>query len=110
MLLRASRSAGHLTKEALIGTGLRALTRFTGGVGRGLIKSPAASRGISGKLGRGVGGFARRNWKLLAGAGFVGATAAPAIAQGYQQARVGLDPGYIQAQQQGYAPAMRARF
>lgn len=110
MLLRASRSAEHLTKEALVGMGLRALTRFTGGVGRGLINSPAASRGISGKVGRGVGGFARRNWKTLAGAGFVGATAGPAVYQGLQKARVGLDPRYIQAQQRGYAPQMRASF
>ncbi len=110
MLLRASRSAEHLTKEAIIGMGLRAAGRFAAGIGRGLTKSPVKSVGFSGKLGRGIGGTARRHWKPLAGAGLVGVMAGPTIARNFRQGQVGVNPGYIQAQQRGYAPAMRARF
>jgi len=108
MLLRASRSAGYLTKEAIIGMGLRAAGRFTAGVGRGLLNTATKSTGVSGKLGRGVGGLARRNWKVLGGGAMVGMGAAPSISQGLQKARVGMNPSFIQAQQRGYAPQLRA--
>jgi hypothetical protein len=104
MLLRASRSAESLTKEALLGS----LGRFAAGVGRGLVKSPVKSVGLAGKMGRGMGGFGRKHWKGLAGTALVGAVAAPAVAQSVRKARVGLSPQYIQAQKYGVVPRMRA--
>lgn len=86
MLLRSSRSAERLTKEA-------------GLIGRALI---GAGKGIGKKL------FSKKGLTLAGGAGMVGMTAAPMIQQGVQKSRVGLTPQYIQAQKYGLVPRMRA--
>lgn len=81
MLLRSSRAARHLTKEALVG-------RLAVGAGKGLL------------------GSAGKHWKGLAGAGLVGITAGPQIAQGLSNAKTGLQPGYLQAANAGMVPSV----
>lgn len=78
MLLRSSRAATALTKEA----------------------------SIAGRVGKGVLGHFKKRWKGYLGTGLVGAAAAPAIAQGVQKGRLGTHPQYIQAQQMGMAPRL----
>jgi len=77
MLLRSSRVAYHLTKEALVGT-----------------------------LAKGVVRKAGQHWKGLAGASLVGVTAGPQIAQGLSNAKTGLQPGYLQAANAGMVPSV----
>ena len=84
MLLRASRSAESLTKEALLGR-------------------------LAGSALRGAGRFAKKHWKGLLGTAVVGTAAAPMIAQGVQKSRVGMSTPYIQAQKYGLAPQMKAK-
>lgn len=79
MLLRSSRVARHLTKEALVGS-------------------------LALKAGKGILGQAGKHWKGLAGAGLVGVTAGPQIAQGLKNAKTGLQPGYLQAANAGMVP------
>lgn len=77
MLLRASRAAGQLTKEALVG--------------------PVTDK-VLGTIGK--------HWKGIAGAGLVGATAAPEISQAAKRSRVGLTPQWLSAQNAGQVPSI----
>jgi len=81
MLLRSSRVAGQLTKEALLGKALV-------GAGKGLL------------------GFAGRHPMKVLGAGAVGASAAPEISKGLQQSKMGLRPQYLQAANEGLVPSV----
>jgi hypothetical protein len=72
MLLRSSRVAELLTKEALVGKALQ----------------------LAGKR---TLGFAGRHWKGVAGTGLVAATAAPMVAQGARSSEIGLTQPWLQA-------------
>jgi hypothetical protein len=87
MLLRCSRTAEHLEKLA----GLAA-------VGRGL----AGKLETVGKATRAVGGFGKKNWKPLVGAGFVASAAVPMAASGYSRAQQGMTDQNYQARMAGY--------
>jgi hypothetical protein len=78
MLLRSSRVAGHLTKEALLA-----------GIGR---------------VAKGTLGFAGKHWKGLGGTAMVGTTVAPEIQKGVQKSSVGLSQPWLQASAAGMVP------
>ena len=79
MLLRASRAAGQLTKEALVG-------RLALGAGKGILG--AVGRHPMGTL----------------GVGAVGLTTEPEISKGFKRAKVGLQPQYLEAANAGLVP------
>jgi len=72
MLLRSSRVAEKITKEAFVGKALQL-------------------------AGRKTLGFAGRHWKGLAGTGLVAATAAPIVSQGVRNSQAGLTQPWLQA-------------
>lgn len=87
MLVRASRIAEQLTKEALLG---RMALKAGSTVGKGILNQ------------------AGKHWKGVAGTGIVGASVLPEISQKVQQSKIGLQPGYLQAANAGLVPSMPA--
>lgn len=81
MLLRASRAAGQLTKEALVGR-------------------------LAAKAGKGLLGFTGKHWKGVGGTALVGATVAPEVSKGFQQSKVGLSPQWLAASNAGQVPSI----
>jgi len=81
MLLRSSRVAEQLTKEALLG-------RLALGAGKKALS------------------FAGKNPGKLLGTGLVAATAGPEIMKGVQQSKVGLNNDYLQASNAGLVPSV----
>lgn len=83
MLLRSSRASGQLTKLAL---------------------------GIAGKALLGAGkktlSFAGKHPGKILGGGLVAATTAPAISEGVRKSNTGLQPGYLQAANEGMVPSV----
>lgn len=77
MLLRSSRAASRLTKEALVGA----------------------------LIGKGVAAVGRNSMKVLGG-GVVASTAAPEINEGTQRAKLGLRPEYLEAANAGMVPSV----
>lgn len=81
MLLRSSRVAEMLTKEALVGKALQL-------------------------AGRKTMGFAGRHWKGLAGAGLIAATAAPVVSHGVKSSEIGLTQPWLQASNARAVPSV----
>jgi hypothetical protein len=81
MLLRASRVAGQLAKEAALG-------------------------GLAWKAGKGMLGFAGKHWKGIGGTALVGASAAPELLAAKRQANVGLSAPWLRASNTGQVPSI----
>lgn len=83
MLLQSSRASGRLTKLAL---------------------------GIAGKAAVGLGkktlSWVGKNPGKVLGTGLVAATTAPAISDAVRKSNAGLQPGYLQAANEGMVPSV----
>lgn len=81
MLLRASRAAGQLTKEAIVGS-------------------------LAAKGAKAILGSAGKHWKGIAGTSLVGLMVAPEISQGVQRSQVGLSKPWLRATNAGQVPSI----
>jgi len=81
MLLRSSRVAGHMTKEALVG------------------------KAVGNLAAKGLAAVGRNPMKVLGGAMVVGATA-PTVSKAVHRATTGLQPQYLEAANAGFVPSV----